>query len=59
MISDKNSQIISYNVEKSKVIKKYNLPKKYAQEGIAFDKKGNLYIADDNGKILKIKNYLK
>ncbi|WP_321314146.1 SdiA-regulated domain-containing protein [Halarcobacter sp.] len=59
MISDKNSQIISYNVEKSKVIKKYNLPKKYAQEGITFDKKGNLYIADDNGKILKIKNYLK
>jgi uncharacterized protein YjiK len=56
MISDKNSLLISYNIKKRRVIKKYKLPKKFAQEGVAFDKKGNLYIADDNGKILKIKN---
>ena len=59
IVSDKNSQILSYNIKKSKITKKEKLPKKYAQEGIAFDEKANLYIADDKGKILKIKNYLK
>lgn len=59
MISDKNSLLIRYNVEKNRVEKKEKLPEDFAQEGIAFDKKGNLYIADDKGKILKIKNYLK
>ncbi|WP_320036062.1 SdiA-regulated domain-containing protein [Halarcobacter sp.] len=59
MISDKNSKIISYDIKKSKIIDTKKLSKKYAQEGIAFDTKGNLYIADDNGKILKIKNFIK
>lgn len=56
MISDKNSLLIGYNTKQKKIIKKYKLPKNFAQEGIAFDKKANLYIADDKGKILRIEN---
>ncbi|WP_174247184.1 SdiA-regulated domain-containing protein [Arcobacter sp. LA11] len=58
MISDNNNFIVSYDINKKKILKKDKLPKKFAQEGIAFDKKGNLYIADDKGQILKIKKYL-
>lgn len=58
MISDNNNLLISYDIEKNKVIKEYKLSKKYAQEGLTFDKKGNLYIADDNGQVLKIKKFL-
>lgn len=57
LISDKNNFIVKYDILKNKVLKKIKLPKKYAQEGIAFDKKGNLYIADDNGQILKMKKW--
>ena len=58
MISDNNNFIVSYDLQKKKIITKNKLPKKFAQEGIAFDNKGNLFIADDNGQILKIKKYL-
>lgn len=58
MISDNNNLLIQYDIKKHKIIKKYKLPRKFAQEGITFDKKGNLYIADDNGKVLKIKKFL-
>lgn len=57
MISDKNNLLLSYDIKNNKIIKKYKLSKKYAQEGLTFDKKGNLYIADDNGQILKIKKF--
>ena len=59
MISDKNNFVLSYDIKKNKINKKYKLKKKYAQEGLTFDKKGHLYIADDKGQILKIKNFLK
>lgn len=59
MISDKENLLIQYDIKRKKAIKKEKLSKKYAQEGIAFDKNGNLYIADDNGQILKIDNYKK
>ena len=59
MVSDKESLLIQYDMKKHKVIKKEKLNKKFAQEGIAFDKKGHLYIADDKGQIIKIKDYLK
>ena len=57
MVSDKKNLLIQYDMKLKKVIKKDKLPKKFAQEGICFDKEGNLYIADDNGHILKIKDY--
>jgi uncharacterized protein YjiK len=57
MISDKNNLLLSYDIKNNKIIKKYKLSKKYAQEGLTFDKKGNLYIEDDNGQILKIKKF--
>ncbi len=59
MISDKENLLIQYDIKLKKVIRKQKLPKKYAQEGITFDDKGNLYIADDNGQILIIEDYKK
>lgn len=58
MISDDNNVIVSYDIKKKKILRKDKLPKKFAQEGITFDNKGNLFIADDKGQILKIKNYI-
>jgi len=59
MVSDKKSLLIKYDLKRKKSIKNYKLNKKFAQEGIAFDNKGNLFIADDNGQILKIKDLKK
>ncbi len=56
LVSDKNNLLIKYDIIKNKVLKKQKLSKKYSQEGITFDKEGNLYIADDKGKVLKISN---
>ncbi|RXJ88521.1 hypothetical protein CRV01_12290 [Arcobacter sp. CECT 8983] len=55
LVSDDANLLIKYDINSKKVVKEYKLSKKYAQEGITFDKKGNLYIADDKGKILKLK----
>ena len=54
MTSDKKNLLIKYDLENNKTIKKIRL-KKSAQEGICFDDEDNIYIADDNGKILKYK----
>jgi uncharacterized protein YjiK len=54
MTSDKKDLLIKYDIKNNKTIKKIKLPKS-AQEGICFDDKGNIYIADDNGRILKYK----
>lgn len=54
MTSDKKNLLIKYDIKKRKTIQKIKLPKA-AQEGICFDNKGNMYIADDNGRILKYK----
>lgn len=59
MVSDKENLLIQYDIKLNKVIKKEKLSKEFAQEGITFDDKGNLYIADDKGQILKIKKYYK
>ncbi len=56
MISDKNNLIIEYDIQNKKVLGKRKLSKKFAQEGITFDNKGILYIADDKGKVLKYKD---
>ena len=55
MLSDTKDRIYIYHLKKEKLKKKsYKLPK-FAQEGIAFDEKGNIYIADDEGAIFKYK----
>ncbi|MEA1954587.1 MAG: SdiA-regulated domain-containing protein [Campylobacterota bacterium] len=54
MVSDKKNLLIQYHLEKRKIIKKIKL-EKGAWEGIAFDDKSNLYLADDNGRVVKYK----
>ena len=54
MVSDKDNLLIKYDIQKNKTVKKIKLPKS-AQEGICFDNKKNIYIADDNGRVLKYK----
>ena len=52
MVSDKKNLLIKYDIKRKKVIKKIKLPH-FAQEGITFDGKGNIYFADDEGRVLK------
>ncbi len=52
MVSDKKDLLVQYDLEKEKVTYKIKLPKA-ALEGIAFDGKGFVYIADDDGYVLK------
>jgi len=52
MVSDKKDLLIQYDMKKKKITYKVKLPKA-AQEGIAFDGKGFVYIADDDGYVLK------
>jgi len=54
MTSDKKNLLIKYDIKNNKTVKKIKLPKS-AQEGICFDDNNNIYIADDNGRILKYK----
>lgn len=54
MTSDKKNLLIKYDIKKARTLLKVKLPKS-AQEGICFDDKNNIYIADDNGRILKYK----
>lgn len=54
MTSDKKNLLIKYDIKNAKTLQKIKLPKS-AQEGICFDDKNNIYIADDNGRILKYK----
>ena len=52
MVSDKKDLLIQYDLKREKVVEKTKLPKG-AWEGIAFDGKGFVYIADDDGYVLK------
>lgn len=52
MVSDKKDLLIKYDLEKKKIIEKIKLAKG-AWEGITFDKKGNMYLADDDGWVVK------
>ena len=54
MLSDKQNLLIKYDIKKSRTLQKIKL-KKFAQEGICFDDKNNIYFADDNGRVLKYK----
>ena len=52
MVSDKKDLLIKYDLEKKKIVKKVKLGKG-AWEGIAFDHKGYVYLADDDGRVMK------
>ena len=54
MLSDKKNLLIKYDIKKNKTLQKIKLPK-FAQEGICFDDKNNVYFADDEGRVLKYK----
>lgn len=54
MTSDKKNLLIKYDIKNAKTLQKIKLPKA-AQEGICFDDKNNVFIADDNGQVLKYK----
>lgn len=55
ILSDKKNKIFKFDLDEEKIVKKIKLSKKHAQEGITFDDNGIMYIADDNGSVLKIK----
>jgi uncharacterized protein YjiK len=54
MVSDKEDLLIKYDIAKKKSVLRVKL-KEGAWEGIAFDNKGNVYLADDEGRVLKYK----
>lgn len=54
MVSDKEDLLIKYDLQKKKIVQKVKL-EKGAWEGIAFDAKGSVYLADDDGRIVKYK----
>ena len=54
MVSDKKDLLIKYDLDKKKRVQKVKL-EKGAWEGIAFDSKGNVYLADDDGRVIKYK----
>ena len=55
MVSDKKDLVIKYNLKARKIEKKISLAKG-AWEGIAFDNKDNMYLADDEGRVVKYKS---
>lgn len=52
IVSDKKDRLYRYNPTSGRIDLKRKLPK-FAQEGVAFDTKGDLYFADDDGRVLK------
>jgi len=54
MVSDKEDLLIKYDLKKKEIVQKIAL-EKGAWEGIAFDTKGFVYLADDDGRIMKYK----
>ena len=54
MVSDKEDLLIKYDLNKKKSVQKVKL-EKGAWEGIAFDSKDSVYLADDDGRVLKYK----
>ncbi len=52
MVSDYDNLLIKYDLKNNKTIWKKALPD-FACEGVAFDDVGNIYFADDAGKIYK------
>jgi len=53
-VSDKEDLLIKYDTDKKKIVQKVELSKG-AWEGLAFDTKGYVYLADDDGRVVKYK----
>ena len=54
MVSDREDMLVVYDLQKKEKIGRIKLGKG-AWEGIAFDNKGFVYLADDEGKVIKFK----
>jgi len=54
LLSDTKDLLVKYDLEKRKKIQKVKL-RKGAWEGIAFDDEGFVYLADDDGQVLRYK----
>ncbi len=54
MVSDKKDLLVKYDLDKKKIVEKVKLGEG-AWEGIAFDHKGYVYLADDDGRVMKYK----
>ena len=54
MVSDKEDLLIKYDTDKKKIVQKVKLSEG-AWEGLAFDTKGYVYLADDDGRVVKYK----
>ncbi|HSR73391.1 MAG TPA: SdiA-regulated domain-containing protein [Sulfurovum sp.] len=54
MVSDKEDLLIKYDLQKKQIVQKIRLDKG-AWEGITFDSKGNVYLADDDGRVVRYK----
>jgi uncharacterized protein YjiK len=52
VLSDDKDKVYIYDLKRDKILKKIKLPK-FAQEGIAFGKNGDVFFADDNGAVMK------
>ena len=52
IVSDKKDKLYIYDIKNNTITKKIKLDK-FAQEGVTFDNKGNIYFADDNGAVFK------
>ena len=52
IVSDKKDKLYIYDLKHKKILKKIKLPK-FAQEGITFDNQGNVFLADDDGAVMK------
>lgn len=52
MISDKKNLLVIYDINAMQTLQEIKL-KKFAQEGLCFDNENMLYIADDEGRVLK------
>ncbi|HQR74634.1 MAG TPA: SdiA-regulated domain-containing protein [Sulfurovum sp.] len=52
MVSDKEDVLMVYHIRKKKMVQKVKLGEG-AWEGVAFDNKGDVYLADDDGRVVK------
>ena len=57
MVSDKKDLLVKYDLNKKEVVEKVKLGEG-AWEGIAFDRKGYIYLADDDGRVVKYEKKL-
>ena len=53
ILSDTYNRVYIFDTKRDKIVSSYEIPGK-DQEGIAFDDKGNIYLAQDSGNVLKV-----